>query len=270
MAWLSGSYHHLHTGTRQLAHLTSLLRALVEREFKGQYRRSLLGPAWAFLQPLAYMMVFIFLKGVLGIPSDAGVPYALFTFAALVPWTFFSNALSRCAPSVYANGPILKKSAVPREIFPLASVLTSFIDFAIASLILAGMMIWYKFGVGIHILWLPLLVLLTALLALGMGLLLAAIGTFKRDVIFAIPFAMQFWMLATPVMYPSNQVPERWRAFYDLNPMVGLIDSYRDVLLHNQAPDFAVLGESVLIIGIIWAVAWPLFRMVSQYFSDVL
>ncbi|ABK43097.1 ABC-2 type transporter [Magnetococcus marinus MC-1] len=268
MTWFRGRYIHLNRQTHE--QLVSLVRALVVREFKGQYRRSLLGPAWAFLQPMAYMVVFIFLRGVLNIPSDEGVPYALFTFVALVPWTFMSNAVIRCAPSVYANAPILKKSAVPREIFPLASMLTSFIDFLIAALILSLMLIWYQHPVGWTLLWIPLLALLTGLLALGLGLGLAAIGTFKRDVIFAIPFGMQFWLLATPIMYPANQVPERWRSLFDLNPMVGITESFRSVLLHNQSPDLTLLGGSALTIAVIWLIAWPLFRSVSQYFADVL
>ncbi|MEG3638492.1 ABC transporter permease [Magnetococcus sp. PR-3] len=266
----AGQYRRLDsTKTQRQSHIWSLTLALVVREFKGQYRRSLLGPAWAFLQPLAYMVVFSFLKGVLAIPSD-GVPYALFTFSALVPWTFFSNALSRSAPSVYSNGAILKKIAVPREIFPIASVVTSMVDLLIASTILFGMLIWYEIPFTIHLLWLPVLVLMTSLLALGLGLGLAAIGTFKRDIIFAIPFLMQFWLLVTPVMYASSAVPERWRLVYEFNPMVGLIDGFRSVLIYNQSPDLSLLGLSAAVTAGIWLIAWPLFRSVSQYFADVL
>ncbi|OSM00075.1 ABC transporter permease [Magnetofaba australis] len=266
---MSGVYRHTAAEGRAAIHFRTLVGALVVREFKGQYRRSLLGPAWAFIQPLAYMVIFIFLRGVLDISSE-GAPYALFTFCALVPWTFFSNAITRCAPSIYANGAILKKISIAREVFPVAAVFTSLLDLAIASVILTGMMIWYAVPLSIHMLWLPVLITLTGLLALGFGLAAAAIGTFKRDVMFAIPFAMQFWLLATPVMYPASQVPERWRAFYDLNPMVGLIDAFRAVLIRAEAPDLTSLGASVALTALVWALAWPLFRSVSNYFADVL
>ncbi|MBF0144029.1 MAG: ABC transporter permease [Magnetococcales bacterium] len=259
------------TGTRGNGprRFAELARALVAREFKGMYRRSILGPAWAFLQPLAYMVVFTFLRGVLDIPSE-GVPYALFTFSALVPWTFFSNAISRCAPSVAANGSILKKISVPREVFPVAAVITSMIDLLIASVILAGMMLWFQTPVGWTLLWIPLLVLMTVFLALGMGLGLAAVGTYKHDVIYGIPFLMQFWLLASPVMYPASEVPEQWRSFFDLNPMAGIIEGFRNVLIRGTAPDTEMLLVSLTVTLLVWGLAWPLFRSVSQYFADVL
>ncbi|MBF0371106.1 MAG: ABC transporter permease [Magnetococcales bacterium] len=264
-----GIYRQTRGGVGEGRRMVALAQALVVRGFKGQYRRSLMGPAWAFLQPLVYMVVFTFLRGVLDIPSN-GIPYAIFTFSALVPWTFFSNAVSRCAPSISANGGILKKISVAREIFPISAVVTSLLDFLIASVILVGMMVYYEVPVGWTLLWIPLLVVLTALFALGIGLAAAAVGTFKHDVIFGIPFLMQFWMLATPIMYPASQVPERWQGIFALNPMVGLIEGFRNILTLGQGPDLALLGTSVLGIAVVWLIAWPLFRSVSQYFSDVL
>ncbi|MEO5376760.1 MAG: ABC transporter permease [Magnetococcus sp. DMHC-6] len=249
--------------------MRDLVFALVARGFQGQYRRSLLGPAWAFLQPLAYMVVFSFLRGVLNIPSD-GIPYAIFTFSALVPWTFFSNAVTRCAPSISANAALLKKISVAREVFPVAAVVTSSLDLLIASMVLAGMMMWFQIPVGWSLLWLIPLIFFTALFALGIGLVVAAVGTFKHDVIFGMPFLMQFWLLATPVMYPVSQVPEKWQFFFSINPMVGLIEGFRTVLVRGTAPDMELLGTSVIGIALVWLVAWPLFRSVSQYFSDVL
>lgn len=264
-----GTYQHLDSGgNRWLWHL-ELIRALVVREFHGQYRRSLLGPAWAFLQPLAYMVVFSFLRGVLAIPSD-NIPYVLFTFSALVPWTFFANAVSRCGPSITANASILKKVALPREIFPVAAVITSLLDFLMAGVVLIGLMIWYQVPVTLHLLWLPLLLLLTALFALGMGLGVAALGTFKRDVIFAVPFLMQFWLFASPVMYPMGQVPAAWQGLYALNPMVGILEGFRRVLVLGAPPPWELLGFSLLGVALVWLVTWPLFRGVSQYFADVL
>ncbi len=253
----------------ELQRFFTLMWALVMRELKGRYRRSLLGPAWAIIQPLFYMVIFTFLRGVLDISSE-GVPYVIFTYSALVPWTFFSNAVTRCGPSISSNAGLLKKIAISREVFPLSGVVTSLVDFFISSLILIGMMIWFKVPVGVSLLWLPVLVLLTGLLALGVGFGVAAVGTYKHDIIFAVPFFMQFWLLATPIMYPLGKVPERWQSLYILNPMVGLIEGFRATIIRGTAPDLGLLLVSLLGIALVWLVAWPLFRYMSQYFADVL
>lgn len=256
----------LRTETRRFVDLTI---ALVVREFKGRYRRSMLGPAWALLQPVIYLAIFMFLRGMFDIPSE-GVPYVIFAYSALVPWTFFANAVTRCAPSVYTNAALVKKIAIPREIFPLAGMLTSFVDFLIASVILVVLMIWFEVQVGWVLLWVPVLLALTMLFALGVGLFIAAIGTFKRDITFAVPFLIQVWLLATPIMYPASEVPERWRALFQLNPMGGLIEGFRSVLVKNAAPDLGLLTISIAGIALVWLVGLPLFRSVSQYFADVL
>lgn len=266
---MTGYYQQLGDSGDRNRRFFSLTLALVAREFKGQYRRSLLGPAWALLQPAAYLVVFSLLRGVLAIPSE-GLPYALFSFCALVPWTFFSNAVIRCGPSIGANAGILKKVAVRKEVFPAAAVATSFLDFLISAVFLVGMLIWYHAPLGWNLLWLPVLVLLTALLALGLGMGLGAIGAFRRDLLFAVPFLMQFWLLATPVLYPLGQVPTEWSFWYQLNPMVGIIEGFRAVLARGEAPDPVLLLTTVAMIGVIWLVCWPLFRLLSQYFADVL
>jgi lipopolysaccharide transport system permease protein len=247
----------------------NLLWALVIRELKGRYRRSLLGPAWAILQPLFYMVIFTFLRGVLDISSE-GVPYVIFTYSALVPWTFFSNAVTRCGPSVAANAAVLKKMAVFREVFPLAGVAASFVDFVISSFILVGMMIWFRVPIGVPLLWVPLLVLLIASLALGIGLAVEAVGTYKHDIIFAMPFLLQFWLLATPIMYPLGRVPDRWKFFYSLNPMVGIIEAFRTIIVKGVPPDLRLLLTSSVITVVLFIAAWSLFRHMSQYFADVL
>jgi len=247
----------------------NLLWALVMRELKGRYRRSLLGPAWAIIQPLFYMVIFTFIRGVLNISSE-GVPYVIFTYSALVPWTLFSNGVTRCGPSVSSNAGILKKIAIAREVFPVADVVVSLVDFLISSLILVGMMIWFRVPVGWSLLWLPVLVLLTALLTLGVGMAVAALGTYRHDIIFALPFLMQFWLLATPIMYPLGNVPERWKFLYSLNPMVGIIEGFRQAMVKGMAPDLGLLAVSLLGIVVLWLVAWSLFRYMSQYFADVL
>ena len=245
-----------------------LLLALVHRDVTSRYRRSWLGPLWAILQPLILMVLFNMLRGFVSIPSD-GIPYVLFSYAALVPWTFLTNAISFSGPSVATNATVVKKIVTPREVFPLAAVVTALFDFGMASLVLAGMLFWFHVSVSWALLWLPILVLLTAALAFGIGMLVAGLGTFKRDFIFATPFLMQFWLYASPVIYPLSSVPERWRGLYMLNPMVGVIEGFRNVLLRATSPPLEELGWSAAMTAMILAIAWPLFRWLSQYFADV-
>lgn len=246
----------------------SLLSALVYRDLTSRYRRSLLGPLWAILQPFILMVLFNMLRRFVSIPSD-GLPYVLFSYAALVPWTFLTNAISFCGPSITTNAAVLKKIAIPREVFPLAAVVTALFDFCMAGLVLAGMMLWFRVSVSWTLLWLPVLVLLTAALAFGIGMLIASLGTFKRDFVFATPFLMQFWLYATPVIYPLSSVPDRWRTLYMLNPMVGLIEGFRNVLLLASPPPMEALGWSAVTTVLILAIVWPIFQWLSQYFADV-
>lgn len=247
----------------------SLVWALSVREVKGKYRRSLLGPFWAVLQPLFYMVIFTFVRGMLDIPSD-GIPYVVFTYSVLVPWTFFSNVVTRCAPSIMANASLVKKISIWREVFPAASIITAFLDFLIASIILILMMIWFEVPLSLNLLWVPVLMVLTGLLAFGIGLGIAALGTYKQDIAFALPFFMQFWILATPIMYPLSKVPSSWLLFYQLNPMVGLIEAFRNVMIKAAAPDMSLLAITIVEMVLIWALALPLFKNMSQYFADVL
>lgn len=255
--------------SNEVTRFLNLLRALVLREFKGRYRRSLLGPTWAILQPLIYMFIFNFLRGAFRIDSE-GVPYVIFSYCALVPWTFFSNAVTRAGPSVYSNGSIIKKMAISTEIFPLSGVVVSLVDFVIAFSILAGMMVWYRTPITWVLLWIPVLIALTSMLALGIGLGVASIGTFKRDIIIALPFIMQIAMLATPVVYPLSQIPDKYQGIVALNPMTGIIQGFRGVIVKGLAPDLNLLALSLIGIVVVWLVAWPLFRSTSRYFVDVL
>lgn len=248
--------------------LFSLLWALVYRNVMARYRKSVLGIGWAIVQPVMYMVVFTLLRGVSGVNSD-GIPYPLFTFAALAPWSFFSNAIVTSAPSVVMNANVVKKVAVPREVFPLSAVITALFDFVMASLVLAGLMIFYKVAVGWALLWMPVLLGLTTMLAFAIGMLLAAFGTFKHDLVLAAPFLMQLWLFASPIIYPFSQVPEQWRTLYMLNPMAGLIEGYRNILLRAEAPALDLLAWSTVITFVVLAVTWPLFRWISQYFADV-
>jgi len=215
------------------------------------------------------MVVFTFLRTVVDIPSD-GIPYVIFSYAALVPWTFFASSVNRAGQSILSNAALIKKSPVPREIFLLAALGTSFFDFCMSGTILAGMMLCFHVSVGAALLWLPVLILLTAALAFGVGMFVAALGCFKQDVIFAASFAMQLWLYATPVIYPVSSVPEKWQWLYQLNPMVGIIDGFRNVLIKNTPPDYSLMFSTAVATGCILAIVWPLFRRCANYFADAL
>ena len=246
-----------------------LLRALVLRDIRARYRRSFLGPLWAILQPLILMVLFSMLRTIVNIPSD-GTPYLIFTYSALVPWTFFSNSVVRCGPSVSGNSALVKKMALSREVFPTAAIVTGLFDMLMASLVLLGMMLYYETPLNASQLWIPLLVLMTTALAWGTGIAVASLATYRNDFLFATPFLMQIWLFATPVMYPLSSVPEKWLSLYKLNPSVGLIEAYRTVVVAGQSPDLALLAQSAAVTVLICALALPFFRVMSQYFADVL
>jgi lipopolysaccharide transport system permease protein len=224
---------------------------------------------WAFLQPLILMVLFNMLRGFVNIPSD-GIPYLLFSYTALVPWTFFTNAVAACGPSITANAEIIKKIALPREVFPLAGVAATLFDFFMSSLLLAGLLVYFQIGLTRHVVWLPVLILLMVATAYGVGLLIAGLGTFRKDFIFATPFLTQAWLFITPVIYPLSAVPESMRVYYMLNPMVGVIEGFRNVLLKGIPPPMDALGISALAAAALLAISWPVFRRLSAYFADVL
>ena len=256
-------------GRKQAGSLLTLLRALVLRDIRARYRRSILGPLWAILQPLILMVLFNMLRQIVEIPSD-GAPYLIFSYSALVPWTFFSNAVIRCGPSVATNAGLVKKMSITREVFPTAAVITAMFDLVMSGVVLAGMMVYYDMAFTTHLLWLPLLVVITAALAWGVGIGVSSLATFRNDFIFATPFLMQVWLYATPVIYPLSSVPDRWLTLYRLNPTVGLIESYRAVIVFGEMPDLALIGQAGISTVIICAITWPFFRRMSQYFADVL
>jgi len=215
------------------------------------------------------MVVFTLLRGVIKIPSE-GVPYVIFSYSALVPWTFFTSSINRCGPSILSNGNLIKKSDMPREVFPLSAVATSFFDFLMSSIVLVGMMVYFKVHVGLGLLWLPVLLLITGILAFGIGMFIASIGCFKRDIIIATPFLVQIWLFATPVIYPTSSVPDKWIWLYKINPMVGIIEGFRNVLVKGQSPNLELLIYSIIITLVLLMLSWPIFRWLSQYFADVM
>jgi lipopolysaccharide transport system permease protein len=246
-----------------------LVWALTAREIRQRYRRSLLGPAWAVLYPALMTVVFSILRGVTGVGSD-GVHPLLFAYAGIVPFTFFQAAVVAAGPSVVANQGIVRKIAVPLEAFPLSAVCVALFDMAASSVVLVGLMCWLGTAVTWQILWVPALTALAAALAFGVGLLVAALGTFRRDVIFGIQFVLQALLFATPVMYPLSAVPERWRTVFALNPLTGIVQGFRNVLLHGTPPPAGPLLLGAAVTAATLVVCWLLFRSLSRHFVDVL
>ncbi len=246
-----------------------LLYFLIWRDIKVRYKQTALGAAWALVQPLMGMIVFtIFFGRLAKMPSD-GLPYPVFSLAALVPWTYFSAALGAGSVSLAGYQHIISKVYFPRVLVPLAAVLVPVIDFLIAFVMLAGLMAWYHLLPGVTVLWLPAFTALAVATAAAASLWLSALNVRYRDVKYMMPFAIQLWMFATPVAYPASLVPERWRAWYGLNPMAGVIEGFRWVLLGGPSPGpMTVVSALVVTVALLTGAVY--FRSVEGTFADVI
>ena len=247
-----------------------LLYFLVWRDIKVRYKQTALGATWAIIQPFFTMVVFsIFFGHLAKVPSD-GIPYPLFSFAALVPWTFFANGLSQSSNSLVGSGTLITKVYFPRLIIPLAAVFSGIVDFVLAFVVLLGMMVYYGlFPTTMNVLWLPLFLLLALTTSLGVGLWLSALNVEYRDVRYIVPFITQFWMLATPIGYPSSLLQQPWRTLYGLNPMVGVAEGFRWALLGtNTAPGPIIAVSSAAAILILVTGAFY-FRRMEKTFADI-
>lgn len=241
---------------------------LLWRDIKVRYRQTALGVAWAVIQPVFTMIVFaVFFGRLAGIPSE-GVPYPLFAFCALVPWQLFAYSLTESSNSLVANQRLITKVYFPRLVIPVSAVLASLVDFAIALLILAGLLAHYGV-VPTQAAWtLPLFVMVATCLALGMGLWLSALNVRYRDVRYTIPFLTQVWLIATPIAYPTSLVPEQWRALYGLNPMAGVVEGFRWALLGAGEPPGRMLVVSVVVTIVLCASGLLYFRRMERSFAD--
>jgi lipopolysaccharide transport system permease protein len=241
---------------------------LTWRDVKVRYKQTLLGAAWAIIQPLFAMAIFTLFFGKLaGVPSD-GVPYPIFAYAGLLPWMFFSNAVNNSGNSLVGSANLITKVYFPRMIIPAAAVGAGLIDFAVAMLILIALMIYYSVVVTLNLLMFPVLVVLTVLLALGVGMLMSGLNVKYRDVRHALPFVIQLWMFATPIVYPASIVPHKWRLVYALNPLTGIIEGYRSSLFGARF-DWATLGTSAAITILILIYSAYSFRRMEKSFADV-
>ena len=231
-----------------------LLYFFVWRDLKVRYKQTVIGVAWVVVQPLMSMGVFTLFFGRLAkLPSD-GLPYPVFYFAALAPWTYFATALATATNVVVENQRVITKVYFPRLILPLSSVMSGLVDFGIAFVVLIALVLVSGLRPGVQVLWLPFLLLLAVATALGVGLWLSALNAVYRDVKYVTPFMVQFWMLASPVAYPSSLVPAKWRWLYGLNPMAGVIEGFRWTLTgHGQPPGTLLLASAgavlVLLVG---------------------
>jgi lipopolysaccharide transport system permease protein len=254
---------------RELWNYNELLYFLTWRDIKVRYKQTGLGAAWAIIQPLFTMLIFSLFFGKLAkVPSD-GIPYPIFSFAALVPWTFFANGLSQSSNSLVGSANLIKKVYFPRLVVPISSVLSGTVDFVIAFVVLVVMMLFYGILPTSNIIYLPSLLLLGFITALGVGLWLSAMNVQFRDVRYAVSFLVQAWMFATPIAYPSSLLPEPWRTVYGLNPMVGVVEGFRWALLGNQtAPGPMIAVSSLAAVAILISGAYY-FRRMEKTFADV-
>lgn len=246
-----------------------LVYFLTWRDVKVRYKQTILGGAWAILQPLLAMIVFtLFFGRLAGVPSD-GLPYAPFAFAGLLPWTFFANAITSSGNSLVGSSSLITKVYFPRVIIPGATVLAGLVDFAVGGVILLLLMARYGLAPGFGAFLLPVIVLLLALLALGVGLWASALNVRYRDVRYALPFIIQLWMFASPIIYPASFVPEKYRWLLLLNPLTGIIEAHRAALFGRPLP-WPALGVSAVVTLVVVGLSASAFRRMEKDFADLL
>lgn len=262
LGWVSLRLH-------ELWEYRELLYFLTWRDIKVRYKQTVLGAAWAIIQPFFTMVIFSLFFGKLAkIPSD-GIPYPIFAYAALVPWIFFANGLTQSSNSLVGSANLIKKVYFPRLVIPISSVVSGAVDFVLAFTVLLGMMLFYGIFPTFNIIWLPFLLVLAFVTSLGVGLWFSAMNVQFRDVRYTIPFLTQVWLFATPIAYPSSLLSEPWRTVYGLNPMVGVVEGFRWALLGTDtAPGPVIVVSSLAALFILIGGAFY-FRRMEKTFADV-
>ena len=249
-----------------------LFLILAWRDISVRYKQTIIGILWAIIRPFLMMVVFTVIFGrIAKLPSDGSAPYALMVFAAMLPWSLFSNALSESSNSLISNANLIGKVYFPRLIIPAATLVTAFIDFLISFIILIGMMVYYQFAPGWHLLLLPFFIILALLASLGPGLWITALNVKYRDFRYIIPFVVQFGLYVSPVGFSSKVVPEQWRLLYSLNPMVGVIEGFRWCILGGNSPIYihGFLLSLAIIVFFIW-LGVTRFRKMERTFADLI
>jgi lipopolysaccharide transport system permease protein len=257
-----------HLDLAELFRYRELLYFLTWRDIKVRYKQTVLGAAWAILQPFLTMLAFVMIGGLANIPTE-GVPRPLFYYTALVPWTFFANGLTLSASSLVGGANLITKVYFPRLTMPIAAILAGILDFALAFLLLLGMVVFFGVSPSRNLLWLPVFAVLAFVASLGIGLWLSAMNVQFRDVRYVVPFLVQLGLFFTPVLYPSNLISSDWLPLYSLNPMVGVVDGFRWALLGvGQDPGASLLVSSAAAL-VLLASGWLYFRQMEDGFADL-
>jgi len=255
---------------KELWDYQELLTIFTWRDLRVRYRQTVVGVLWAIFQPFLTMVIFsLFFGRLAGMPSD-GIPYPIFSYAALVPWTFFANSMNQSSVSLVSNAEMIKKIYFPRLTMPIAAILAGLVDFVLAFVILLGMMFFYGFVPTLNVLWLPFFVLLAIMTSLGVGLWLGAMNVKFRDVRYMVPFITQAWLFATPVAYPSSLLEEPWRTLYGLNPMVSVVEGFRWALLGTDTAPGLMVVVSFVVAFVLLISGLFYFRRMEKSFADVI
>lgn len=243
---------------------------LVWRDIKVRYKQTALGAAWAIIQPFFTMLIFTLFFGKLAkMPSD-GIPYPIFSYSALLPWTFFSGALNLAGNSLVNNVNLITKVYFPRAVIPASSVLSGLVDFFIASIVLIGMMVYYHMPITWSMLLWIVFVIPLVFLALGVGMILSAINVKYRDIKYTLPFIIQLWLFITPIIYPTSIIPEKFRFLAALNPLTGLIEAFRGALFATRDIDWSLFGISVATTLVIFVAGFIYFRRAERFYADII
>jgi len=254
----------------KLGQYRDLLYTLSVHRIKVRYKQSVLGGLWAILQPVSLMLMFTFIFSfVARIPSE-GAPYAIFAYTALLPWNYFSSSVSNATGSLVSHAQFVTKVYFPREILPATYVIASLFDFVIASTVLVGLMVYYRVPLTIYALYVVPIVLILTCFALAMSLFLSATQVRFRDIGVAVPLLLQLWLFATPVIYPLSSVPLRFRPIYSLNPMVGVIESFRQVVLRGSPPDYGSLLVTAIVSVVLLLLSYIYFKHLETTMADII
>ncbi len=246
-----------------------LLSELTKREVKQRYKQSVLGYAWVMLNPFFQMLVMAFVFNFLLRVQDLGVPYAIFLYAGLLPWTLFANSLGSSVNALVGNAGLLTKIYFPREIFILSTILAKMIDFLLASTVFVAMMIWYQIPITWNVLWFVPIFLIQMLFTYGLSLIVAAFNLFYRDIQYILGLVIMVWMYLTPVIYPTEMFPDRYRFIFQLNPMAVFVNAYRQVILGGGAPNFMSLGIGLFVSVVLTIIGYGIFKKLEGQFADV-
>lgn len=255
---------------RELWRYRELFYFMVWRDIKVRYKQSVLGALWAIIQPFCTMVVFtLFFHKVANVQPPDDMPYPIFSYSALLPWIYFSGAITQAGASLVSNRNLLTKVYFPRVVIPVSSTMRGLVDFSIASLILVGLMAHYRFMPSWELLLWPILILPLLMLALGVGLFFAAANVRYRDVQYVLPFFTQLWLFVSPIIYPLDLIPERWQPLMALNPLTGIIEAFRASLVPSRSIDMHLLGISLTVTLVIFIIGAVYFKKTARNFADI-